>query len=785
MRTYNYINFFKRKKFLKIVFLYFLVLIVIMATSSFLIYKIYENQKKADLKSDYISNLSALAGNIDNSFNELQYTSFLLSSDSNLYDIFYSEDRTNTSGLYQRKATIDTLVKFKATKNIIDSVYVLRKASNEVLDTYGTYYIDNFYSKNSVYEKYNREFWMNFKVRSSYYQILEPSALETISSGIHYKRDVIPFVTSNIESFKSENLLVINISEHELINLLNKYKLLLSSKLFIVNQKGVVIACTEENSKKAASTDNIFLSKILSSKSNFFDYTINGSKTLVVTYTSNSKLNNFTYVAIIPYCDFNKNLADIEKFTFIITFLSVMLSTFLAYMMSRKIYSPIKNLIGIFNKDQNDSYLSGIGEIDYLNSQVKRVLSNEDSLKKDLSLALPLAWEQYLTKIFTNNDFLLDESVKNFIQNNHVDFKYTGFCVSIVELNFTEKYHKLYSADEYTTLLKGITKLLNDILLDDYPTYIISLTKGRLGVLINLPENESLDHICSKLKSVIELFDYDRDLLTFAIGMGRVYSNYIGINQSYNEALKALNSLSPLGSDRLRLYTETTNNFRCHYSINDENKLYNYLVGCYKEEALSFMKLLIQKFYQGNPSEAATKKFYFNIYNTILRIIEEKNFDLPTLMGQNYIDIPSNIEILSITDFNTYLFSLADKLLSVNNNSTKVDILQITEYIKNHYHEDIYLEKVSGTFNTSASYLSRLFKESLGVCFHEYLTSLRVTKSKALLLESDISVTEIGKMVGFNTYSTFFRIFRKSEGVNPTQYRINQKGLKGAPEESS
>lgn len=773
----KYKKFFEQKQFLKVVFFYFLVLIFIMMVSAFLLYNSYKSLKIKDLNAANVSNLSALAENIDNSFNELQYTAFLLSSDKNLYDIFYTENKLEVLDSYKIKAMIDTLVKFKATKNLIDSVYLLHKKSNEVLDISGTLDVDNFYSRTSIYEKYNKKFWMNFKVKTNFFQILDPSSLESIIyNDAPAKRNVIPFVTSNIDSFKSNNILVINISETKLTDLLNKYKLLLSSKLCIINHQGVVFSSTEESLKNAISGDKKFLSKITSAPNNSFEYNINGIKTLVVTYsTDSSKFNDFVYVAFIPYYDINQKLSSIKSITFSIIFFSVIISTIIAYMMSRKIYNPIKNLVSILNKGQSDNFMSGVGEIAFLNHQVKRILTNEDNLKKDLSIALPLVWEQYLTKILINNDFLLDESVKNFIQSNHVSFNYTGFSVSIFELNFSEKYFNIYSREEYTALLKGITELINDILLDDYPIYILSLTKNRLGILVNLPENESLEQISFKLKSVVELFYYDRDLLTIGIGLGRVYSNYIGMNQSYNEAIKALTSLSPLSKDSVKVYSDISIHPDYQYSINEENKLFNYLNGCYKEETLSFINLLIQKIYQGTPSEATIKKFYSSINNTILRIISEKNINLSLLMGKDYIDITSNLEVLSISDLNSYISSLVNKLLSVNNNSTKVDVLQITEYVKEHYHEDIYLEKVAELFNTSDTYLSRLFKETLGVGFHDYLVSLRVAKSKTLLMESDISVTKIGEMIGFNTHSTFFRIFKKFEGVNPTQFRDNNK----------
>lgn len=778
LKLHNYIRTIERKRFLKVIFLCFMIPILVMMISALLIYNKSKDSLQDELKTNCISNLSVLSQNIDNSFNELQSTTLLLSSDSNLYDIFYTENKFDSTNTYTKLSIINTLVKYKSTKNLIDSVYILNKENDEVLDTAGTSDINSFYTRASLYEKYDKNFWMNFKVNSNFYQILEPSSLLTTSlQNASSKRDVIPFVTSNIESFKSRNLFVINISVIALTDLLNKYKLFPNSKLCVINHKGVVFSSTDSSIANTISANSDFLSKLSDNKNNFFEYNFNGDKTLVVTYFSTSaRFNDFIYVAFIPYNDFYEKLANIKTLAYSIIFLSVILSIILAYLMSRKIYSPIENLISILSKQNtNNESVSDIKEFDYLKDQLNKLLKDADDFKNDLSIVMPLASEQYLTKILTNNDFLLDEDVKNFIQSNHVNFKYSDFSVSIFELNFTEKYFNTYTNKEYLAVIKAITKLFNDIVLGEYPTYILNLSKNRFGILINLPQNESLDKIISNIKNVTELFVYDKDLLNIRVGVGRTYSYYIGMNQSYNEAIKALVSLSPLSNENVKVYSEPSIKSNYHYSINDENKLYNYLSGFHKEDALSFINSLVQRIYQVNPSEETIKKFYSSIYNTITRVAEEKEISLEELMGKDYINVLSDLEILPASRLCDYIVLVVDKFLSINKNNYRVDMLKITEYIKEHYTEDIYLEKIAEIFNTSDKYLSRAFKESLGIGFHEYLVSLRIAKSKALLADTDLSVAKIGEMVGYNITSTFFRLFKKLEGVTPAQYRENTK----------
>ena len=58
----------------------------------------------------------------------------------------------------------------------------------------------------------------------------------------------------------------------------------------------------------------------------------------------------------------------------------------------------------------------------------------------------------------------------------------------------------------------------------------------------------------------------------------------------------------------------------------------------------------------------------------------------------------------------------------------------------------------------------------------EYINMCRVTKAKALLVESSCSIDEIVKRCGFNNNSYFFRIFKKYVGATPSLYRKTYSG---------
>lgn len=98
-------------------------------------------------------------------------------------------------------------------------------------------------------------------------------------------------------------------------------------------------------------------------------------------------------------------------------------------------------------------------------------------------------------------------------------------------------------------------------------------------------------------------------------------------------------------------------------------------------------------------------------------------------------------------------------------------IIGITRYLQEHLAEEISLTVLAERFHLSAQYISQLFKSEIGVNFLAYLTNIRMEKAKKLLLSSSLSIAEISEQAGYGDYRVFTKVFKKSEGVTPSQYR--------------
>lgn len=167
------------------------------------------------------------------------------------------------------------------------------------------------------------------------------------------------------------------------------------------------------------------------------------------------------------------------------------------------------------------------------------------------------------------------------------------------------------------------------------------------------------------------------------------------------------------------------------------------------------------------------------IYNTI------------SLMLLDYIDLFSLQEkltsrtavyplyyILDFSDWNSafmYLESMSKHLFQIqaakkeDKNDQVVD--RIKAYIDNHLNESLTLASLAGIVNYNATYVSRLFKQVTDMNLSEYICQSRLQRAKYLLTTTDQSIQAIAADTGFDSSGYFSMVFKKHEGISPSDYR--------------
>ena len=96
---------------------------------------------------------------------------------------------------------------------------------------------------------------------------------------------------------------------------------------------------------------------------------------------------------------------------------------------------------------------------------------------------------------------------------------------------------------------------------------------------------------------------------------------------------------------------------------------------------------------------------------------------------------------------------------------------EVAAYLCEHAREQITLSEVAAHFAVSPSHLSRVFHQETGFGLREYLVHYRIRQACDLLLNSDLSVTQIADQCGFSDSNYFGDAFKKATGLSPREYR--------------
>lgn len=151
--------------------------------------------------------------------------------------------------------------------------------------------------------------------------------------------------------------------------------------------------------------------------------------------------------------------------------------------------------------------------------------------------------------------------------------------------------------------------------------------------------------------------------------------------------------------------------------------------------------------------------------------LETAYFSTKVISQRQYESV---VKLLSI--FAQHLSMLSNQVVVQQENSEPPVITRAKEYIHEHQAEEIRLAQVAKAVNTSTFYFCKMFKKVTGINFTDYLSRVRIEKSKNLLLNPNLRVSEIAFEVGFQSLTHFNRVFKKILGQSPTEYRTQLLG---------
>ena len=124
-----------------------------------------------------------------------------------------------------------------------------------------------------------------------------------------------------------------------------------------------------------------------------------------------------------------------------------------------------------------------------------------------------------------------------------------------------------------------------------------------------------------------------------------------------------------------------------------------------------------------------------------------------------------------LTIFAQHLSLVSNQIFVQEQNVEPPFVARAKQFIRDNQGEELSLDRVAKAVNMSSFYFCKKFKKATGINLMEYITRVRIEKSKNLLLNPNLRVSEIAYEAGFQSLTHFNRMFKRVLGSSPTDYR--------------
>lgn len=221
------------------------------------------------------------------------------------------------------------------------------------------------------------------------------------------------------------------------------------------------------------------------------------------------------------------------------------------------------------------------------------------------------------------------------------------------------------------------------------------------------------------------------------------------------------NDLIMIGSNLPHVWKAPTSKETHVITIQFHDKIFNsFLMG---KRLFSPIRDMLARSQRGLDFSDETKS---RVKNKILALSQSAGFN-------TVLDFFSILYELATSQGQRTLASSTYDISSVIKESKSRRIAKVCSYIEEHYEQEIKLSNLAEIIGMSESAFSHFFKKRTNRNFISYLNDVRIGHATRMLFETTNSIAEIAYLCGFNNISNFNRLFKRSKGQNPSEYRAS------------
>lgn len=270
----------------------------------------------------------------------------------------------------------------------------------------------------------------------------------------------------------------------------------------------------------------------------------------------------------------------------------------------------------------------------------------------------------------------------------------------------------------------------------------------------------------------------DRLSCSFCIGIGNMYDNIDNLYLSYYEACDALRYRFAAGPNQVISFSDIcpSDDQKDQWDCEVMDNYCFYLKSGLKEKAQELVSAVFSELRSIPSCEETVRVLACNFTANALNVLLQLGIKQQEVFKEGVQPFESIFKLSSLAETEAHINEIsaivAEAAGRLQGKKARKLISDVKEYINRSYSSpDLTLSSVARKFYINPSYLSRIFKEEIGMTFIDYLTKLRMEKSIRLFHETDKKAYQIAAEVGINDPQYFSVCFKKYTGLSVNDFK--------------
>lgn len=420
-------------------------------------------------------------------------------------------------------------------------------------------------------------------------------------------------------------------------------------------------------------------------------------------------------------------------------------------------------------------------EIEALDAALQRLISANKHLHDEIEELMPLAKER-IYQLLINGE--LDESEASRL-SERLELPLNGsfMYVGIVQVDDSIRFYQTYRERERSAIHEAMRKAIEELCEDTIPCVTFIPEPGQVAVLFVAQKTD--DHTFGQICQVIKQFRaYAANCFRFTLSaaVSDVPRDCGCIHAGYRDALHALSYRLLYGPD-VTITTETIRQRGLQQSEESMFRPCKSIVLQLLQGHAEAAAVELGHWLEGVRHNAPSSENAIGLIFSMLGVLEYKLNELGSHLGEivSY-DFYGRLRKMTVwTEVQEWLLNelfpaVAHHLELVRDPKSIRVVRQVEAYLQERYDEEITLQLTADRLGISPSFLSRIFKESTGRSFSDYLLDIRMNKAMEWLAFTDWSLQYISERLCYSNAQNFSRIFKKTTGAAPGEYRKMRQG---------